>query len=238
MRKFWTLESLGQAIKRKAGEVPAPHLDSLSSGQCRLKLSRLERFVAVVDFFPVHNIPPRSQILRPAIVVFQVVGVLPHVIAEDRKQALRQRVVLIRRADDLNFAAGLAGKPYPTTAELLGPSVVEFGFEVVEIAEGFFYYFSDRTVRFTAGFRLHDLPKHGVIHMAAAVVANRSTNIFRHGIQLANKILRALRLQLGIFLQRRIQVLHVRAVMHVMMQLHRLGINSWFQGRIVIRQRG
>src|SRR5919204_5626305 len=96
----------------------------LSTGQGRLKLARLQRFIAVIDLLPVHHVPPRRQILRAAIVVLQVVRVLPYVVAENREQSLRNRVVLVRSSNDLHAAVGLACQPDPARAELFGAGIV------------------------------------------------------------------------------------------------------------------
>lgn len=48
----------------------------------------LRLFEAFVHFVPVHRVPPRRQILRPAILIFQVVRVLPHVVAQNGEVAL------------------------------------------------------------------------------------------------------------------------------------------------------
>src|SRR5438132_13837544 len=90
----------------------------LSSSQRRLQFAGLERLITMVDFFPVHYVPPSCEIFWPPIVVLQIIGVLPNVVAEDREEALGDWVVLIRRADDLNIAARFARQPNPTTAEL------------------------------------------------------------------------------------------------------------------------
>ena len=37
------------------------------------------------DLGPVHDIPPRGDVVRPAILVLQIVGVLPHVESQDRR---------------------------------------------------------------------------------------------------------------------------------------------------------
>src|SRR4029077_11409480 len=73
----------------------------------------------LVDFVPVHYAPPRGEVFGTAVVVFQVIGVLPDVVAEDGIQALREGIVLIRRGDDLHIAVRLPGEPGPSGAELL-----------------------------------------------------------------------------------------------------------------------
>src|SRR5215472_4063466 len=114
--------------------------------------------VALVDLVPVDDVPPGGEIFRTTVVVFQVVGVLPDVVAEDGIQSLRNGIVLIWRRHDLHFAVRLARKPYPSRAELLRASIVEFGFEIVEVAKGFLNRLSDGSVRIASALRLHDLP--------------------------------------------------------------------------------
>src|SRR5277367_5348619 len=97
----------------------------------------LECFQAVVDFIPVDYAPPSSQIFGTAIVVFEVVCVLPNVVAEDGEQALGNWIVLVGRADDLHIAARFTGKPDPSAAELFHTSFVEFGLEIFEVTERF-----------------------------------------------------------------------------------------------------
>jgi len=58
---------------------------------------------------PVHCVPPGGKVFGTAVVVLQIIGVLPDVVAEDGVEALRDGVVLVGSADDLEFAAGFAG---------------------------------------------------------------------------------------------------------------------------------
>src|SRR5665811_904623 len=73
--------------------------------------------VAFVDLVPVDDVPPGGEIFGTAVVVFQVVGVLPDVVAEDGVEALGDGAVLIGSADDLHFTGGLAGEPDASAAE-------------------------------------------------------------------------------------------------------------------------
>ena len=51
------------------------------------------------DIFPIDEvIDPRLQIVGPAIAIVDVVGVLPHVDAEDRLRAVDERVLAVRRS--------------------------------------------------------------------------------------------------------------------------------------------
>src|ERR1700747_3361681 len=96
-----------------------------------------EGFIALVDRVPVDDIPPGGQIFGTAVVVLEVIGVLPDVVAENREQALGDGVVLVGSGDDLNVAVGFARQPDPAAAELLSAGVVEFGLKILEAAEGF-----------------------------------------------------------------------------------------------------
>src|SRR5207302_8319564 len=143
----------------------------------RWLVGRLEGFVTLVDLAPVDNVPPRSQIFGAAVVVLQIVGVLPHVVAEDRIEPLRKRAVLVGRGDDLHIAVRLAGQPYPATAELLGTGIVELALEVFERTESLLDHVGNGTAGVTTTFGLHDLPEHGVIHVTAAIVDRKSTRL-------------------------------------------------------------
>src|ERR1700683_1701299 len=69
------------------------------SGQGRFLygFAGFEGLVAVIHFFPVDHVPPGGQILRSAVVVLEIVGVLPDIVAENRDMTLGDRVVLIWR---------------------------------------------------------------------------------------------------------------------------------------------
>src|SRR6478736_5919040 len=78
-----------------------------------LSLSRGE---ALVHLAPVHHVPPRRDVIRPLVLVLQVVGVLPDVESEDRLLAFHERIVLVGRAGDRQLPA-LVHEPRPTRAE-------------------------------------------------------------------------------------------------------------------------
>src|SRR5579871_4881111 len=70
------------------------------------------------DIFPVDQmVDERLQIIRPAVAVIDIIGVFPHIDAEDRRCALDQRAFPVRRLryDDL---AVLDREPSPARAEL------------------------------------------------------------------------------------------------------------------------
>src|SRR4029077_204047 len=104
--------------------VSAPHWLAVRHGGV---VGGFERGVALVDLVPVNYVPPGLQIFGAAVVVLEVVGVLPDVVAEDGIEALRDGVVLVGSAGDQDFALGIAGQPDPSAAELFYAGVVELG---------------------------------------------------------------------------------------------------------------
>src|SRR5437762_9786189 len=141
----------------------------------------------LVDFVPVDDVPPRVDVVRAAVLVFQVVGVLPDVEAEDRLLPVHHRVVLVRRALDRDLPA-VVHDPRPAAAEPADRRLLEFFLELVEAAERGVDRVGDRAGRCAPRFRPHDLPEHRVVHVAAAVVADRGAYGLRHAVDAANQI--------------------------------------------------
>src|ERR1022692_301125 len=71
--------------------------DLTFSSPCSLLPSSLllGRCKPLVDLGPVHHVPPCFQVLGTQVLIFQVIGMLPDVVAEDRVQALGQRRILV-----------------------------------------------------------------------------------------------------------------------------------------------
>src|SRR5690606_5693566 len=90
--------------------------------------------VAPVDLVPVDRVPPLADVVRAAVLVLEVVGVLPDVDAEERLEALHHRGILVRQTDDVGVALGVEDEPRPAGAELAGGGLVEGLLEGVEAA--------------------------------------------------------------------------------------------------------
>src|SRR5215813_1934868 len=71
---------------------------------------------APVDLFPIDDVPPRVDVVRAAVLVLQIVRMLPDVEAEDRLLAVHHRIVLVRRALDCDLPA-VVHDPCPPAAE-------------------------------------------------------------------------------------------------------------------------
>src|SRR5689334_5219791 len=90
--------------------------------------------VTPAHFLPVHRVPPRLEVIRAAVLVLEIVGMLPHVVAEDRgRLAVHERIVLIRRARDRELTT-LVDEPHPPRAEPCGAGRVELLLELLEVA--------------------------------------------------------------------------------------------------------
>ncbi len=190
-------------------------------------------FEAFVDFVPVDDVPPCGEIFRTAVLVFQVIGVLPDIVAEDGVVSLRERGILVGGGDDLQLAA-VQNEPAPSGAELLCRGFVELLLKGLEIAEVLLDLLADFAGGFTSALRLHNLPEHGVVDVAAAVVADRGADIFWNIIQVAKQVFGRMLRQVRVLFDGSIQVGDIGLMMLVMVELHGRFINVWFEGGVVI----
>src|SRR5262249_33409146 len=102
--------------------------------------------------------------------------------------SLRNGVVLVGCAKHDRAAIGLASEPDPSAAKLLGSSVVELGLKIAEAPEGLLNKLGNRAAGLAARFGLHDFPEHGVVHVAASIVADSGADVFGHGVQIAKQL--------------------------------------------------
>src|SRR5947208_13787762 len=59
---------------------------------------------SLLDGRPIHDVPPGAEVIGPAVLVLQIIGVLPDVDAHHRELAFHDWAVLIGRRDDVEFA--------------------------------------------------------------------------------------------------------------------------------------
>ena len=65
-----------------------------------------------------------------------------------------------------------------------------------------------------------------MVGVPAAVVAHRRTDVLGDGIEVGDQLLDRLALQLGILLERGIEIVHIRLMMLAVMDLHRLLVDE------------
>src|SRR3954470_18100743 len=71
------------------------------------------RSIAFRDLAPVHGVPPRLEIVRAAVLVVEIIGVLPDIVAHQRALAVHDRTVLVRAGLDRKLAVLCDGHEHP-----------------------------------------------------------------------------------------------------------------------------
>src|SRR3569833_3845725 len=123
---------LGQAAASKEN---GPHLEGRPCCTLRAPGASPQSAEPLGDLVPIHEIPPRRDVVRTLVLILQIVGVLPHVEAEDGVLAFHERIVLVRRARDGELAA-VVDQPSPAGPETTGRGRRALLFKLCEIAEG------------------------------------------------------------------------------------------------------
>src|SRR5229473_8399281 len=137
----------------------------------RPKAARSATFRQVLrDEFPVHEVIEEGlDEVRPAVLVVEVVGMLPHIAGEERGVALSHRVDRVGRLHHLERAA-IEHEPSPAAAELAGRRLLELLLELVEAAEGLLDRLEDLTGGLAAAARPQAIPEEGVVPALRRVV--------------------------------------------------------------------
>ena len=149
--------------------------------------TRLRRGIALANRLPVHRIPPRLEVVGATVLVAEIIGVLPDVIAEQRALAVHDRIVLVRAGLDREFAVLGDRHEHPARTKYTTARGVEVALEFFRAAE----VAIDRGKHFAfrlAAIRSHDLPEHGVIGMAAEIVAHAGADCLRQVAEIAEDI--------------------------------------------------
>src|SRR3546814_2356739 len=119
--------------------------------------------------------------VRAAVLVLQVVGVLPHVQAQDRgvarADALHERAVLVGAALDRELAGLVHAQPRPAAAEAGQRGLGEGFLEFVEAAQVAVDALGDVAGRLAAALGRHHGPEQRMVGVAAAVVAHRAAEL-------------------------------------------------------------
>src|SRR5260370_41341438 len=106
---------------------------------------------------PVHHVPKGLEVIRAAVLVFEVISVFPHVATEDRPafatrdRLAHDRIVLVSGGDDLEFAA-VRHQPDPAAAKSARPSGFKLFLDSVEAAEPRLPGVAESAARSTAAF--------------------------------------------------------------------------------------
>src|ERR1700730_16465805 len=88
--------------------------------------------IAFGDLVPVHHVPPCLEIIGTPILIHQIVGVFPYVVAHQRALAVHERRVLVGLADERELAVPCDGDEHPTRSEHARAGRVELVLKLVE----------------------------------------------------------------------------------------------------------
>ena len=191
---------------------------------------------ALVDLVPVDSVPPCGEVIGSAVLVLEVVGMLPHIVAQDGVFALRERTVLVGACGDYQFAA-VPEQPAPPGTKLFGSGFVEDLLESTEVAEVLPNLLSDFASGIAASAGLHDVPKHGVVDVAPAIISHSSADVLGDAAKVAEQVLSCVLREVRMLLNRSVEVVDVGLVMLVVVQPHSFGVDVGFECSVVVRKR-
>ena len=77
-----------------------------------------------------------------------------------------------------------------------------------------------------------------MVDVASAIVADGAADVFGDGVEVADEIFGGLAGEVGMLLEGGVQILHIGAVVHVVMQRHRLLIDDRFERVVGVGQGG
>src|SRR5690606_26001298 len=102
------------------------------------------------------------DIVRTAVLIVEIVRMLPNVHGEERGRAVGERAGRVRGLGDLQLAA-VEDEPGPAAAELRRAGILELLNELVERAEVGVDLVGNRAGRLAAAIRLHRMPVESVV---------------------------------------------------------------------------
>ncbi len=185
------------------------------------------------DFFPIHHVPKRFEVIGPTVLVFEVIGVFPYIATEYRRSEtfghpLHERIVLVGRRANAKRAVLLFAEPNPTATEPSNSGRLEFRFELVEASERGFDRISEFPRWLTARLGSNRPPKHTVIEMSAAIIPDRTPDIFGHFSKVRNQRLDGQRFEFGAF-DCIVEFRDISGVVFAVMDFHRLRVEVGFE---------
>src|SRR5262245_17354353 len=133
---------------------------------------------------PIHNVPPNVDVVGALGLMLQIVGVFPHVNADDTLGPLHVRAVLVGRAEDRKLLVLANAKPCPAGAEAAETRRLDGSLHLLKVTKGSI----DGAVELARGFAgaagRHQLPEEHMVPMAPQVVADGRADSFGRSGQL------------------------------------------------------
>src|SRR5262245_6478394 len=150
-----------------ASRTRAPHPKPRRRGASESPMALSRHGVVIGGLGPVDDGPPGFDVVRPAVLVLEVIGVFPDVETENGLAAVHPRRVLVRRGLDHELAVA-DEQPRPARPESPDARGSELGLELRERPERRVDRFLEIALGLPAAPLLHERPEHRVIEMAAA----------------------------------------------------------------------
>src|SRR3984957_630781 len=191
---------------------------------------------------PVHRVPDCLEIIGATILILEVISVLPNIDAEDGLAFAsgdgfaHDRIILVGSRADFQFSP-VDDQPSPAAAESAHACRFDLFLQSVKAAEGRRDCIAQGTGGGAASFWSEQLPEHGMIGMAAAVIAHRAANVRRDGVEIANQLLHGFLFQVRLACDGFVEVGHVSRVMFVMVDLHGLRVDIGFERVFCVGER-
>lgn len=208
---------------------------------------------------PIDNIPNSLEILRLAILVLQIIRMLPSINPQQRPKLPDDGILIRVRLDPNGPGLRILHQPRPAGALDTGERGVEFLLHAVEAAVGSgdgVAEFAARGLAAAGGGGREVFPEEGVVcctactsHCQASlrykasgwiVCRDEGRGYLRTSVEVDQRLLSnlaldvALDLQLFHLLQRGVVRVDVGAVMLIVVKLHDLARDGWFEGAVVV----
>lgn len=132
----------------------------------------------VVYFGPIDHIPKSGDVIGPAVLVIEVVGMFPDIETEDGNAGTsgdgiaHLGIILIGGGANGDRAIRFDDQPCPAGAKSAGGGGGKLFFEFVEAAEGGLDLIGEGTGRLAAALGGEDGPEEAVVGMAPAIIAH------------------------------------------------------------------
>jgi hypothetical protein len=167
---------------------------------------------------PTHNVPPVCDVLRAAILILEVVSMLPNVqpkhwCARNISQRGHERVVLVWSRSNGKTTFRCQNQPRPSGSKASGCCCIKFFLHGIHRTKVLFNGLFQRARRACRGGRIaHNFPKESMIPMSTSIVAHRRSYLGRNfgGSRLFVYVDEAETLELRKLVKSGIQVIDIR----------------------------
>src|SRR5262245_23544141 len=104
-------------ITTKKKTRPACLVTSLVKQKAKEGLPAAGVCIALGNLIPIDDIPPGAEVLRAAVLILEVVGMLPYIVAQNREVAICERAVLVGSGGNFKLAMLVEDEPGPPRTE-------------------------------------------------------------------------------------------------------------------------